>query len=193
MVADFLRKREQALEKKFFLEVDQQLLADLRRKLQEEHDQEALGKALGFQDAELLDHLVKSGIRLDNLTALHLIPLVQVAWSHGHRIPLEQGQAILAALDQQGYAPQSATAQLLSSWLQQKPKSDLFALWSEYIHALHQHLPAHYFLQFKAETLRRSRTVAEAAGGFLGIGKISKEEQQVLDEIESAFAVSEEA
>ena len=35
--------------------------------------------------------------------------------------------------------------------------------------------------------LDRARGVAEAAGGFLGIGKVSAHEQKVLDELASAF------
>ena len=40
---------------------------------------------------------------------------------------------------------------------------------------------------FKGRVLDRARGVAEAAGGFLGIGKVSPPEQKVLDELASAF------
>ena len=40
---------------------------------------------------------------------------------------------------------------------------------------------------FKGRVLDRARGVAEAAGGFLGIGKVSAREQKVLDELASAF------
>jgi hypothetical protein len=35
--------------------------------------------------------------------------------------------------------------------------------------------------------MKRARKVAEAAGGFLGIGSVSAEEKAVLNELEQAF------
>ena len=41
---------------------------------------------------------------------------------------------------------------------------------------------------FKAEFLGRARSIAEAAGGFLGLGKkVSTPEQSVLDELDRAI------
>jgi hypothetical protein len=36
--------------------------------------------------------------------------------------------------------------------------------------------------------IARARGVAEAAGGFLGLGRISDAEQAILDELTEAFA-----
>jgi hypothetical protein len=38
------------------------------------------------------------------------------------------------------------------------------------------------------ELLRRARSVAEASGGILGIGKISASEEKVLADIEATFS-----
>jgi hypothetical protein len=40
---------------------------------------------------------------------------------------------------------------------------------------------------FRSEILARTRAVASATGGFLGLGKISRVEQKVLDELFAAF------
>ena len=41
----------------------------------------------------------------------------------------------------------------------------------------------------KRDLLGRARSVAEAAGGFLGFGsKVSQSEQAILDELEQAFS-----
>ena len=42
--------------------------------------------------------------------------------------------------------------------------------------------------KLKQELLGRARTVAESAGGFLGIGKISSEEEDKLEELARAFS-----
>ena len=44
-------------------------------------------------------------------------------------------------------------------------------------------------MRLKENLVGRARTVAEAAGGFLGIGAISTEEESVLGELEGAFPV----
>ena len=55
--------------------------------------------------------------------------------------------------------------------------------------ALSAHLDQSSRGALKNELLGRARTVAEAAGGFLGLGnKISAEEARVLDELAAAFS-----
>ena len=40
----------------------------------------------------------------------------------------------------------------------------------------------------RAELVERARHVAEAAGGFLGLGSVSEAEKQVIAELEKPFA-----
>jgi hypothetical protein len=42
--------------------------------------------------------------------------------------------------------------------------------------------------QLKSSSLGRARAVAEAAGGFLGLGSISAAEKKMLDQLERAFS-----
>jgi hypothetical protein len=63
-----------------------------------------------------------------------------------------------------------------------------FDSWSSYVKGLCERLDEAGRSALKTEILGRAEAVAEAAGGFLGLGsKISKEEQEALDRLERAF------
>jgi hypothetical protein len=65
----------------------------------------------------------------------------------------------------------------------------LLAAWKAYVAGLSRTLDVHAKQALKQDLLGRARVVAEAAGGFLGLGKrISSAEQAVLTELEQAFA-----
>ena len=51
---------------------------------------EQLASATGFQDPELIDHLVDRGFEPTTLTALALVPMVFVAWADGTVTPSER-------------------------------------------------------------------------------------------------------
>ena len=60
--------------------------------------------------------------------------------------------------------------------------------WREYVGALAESLDRAALDALKNDVMGRARGVAEAAGGFLGLGnKVSSEEQAVLDELAKAF------
>jgi hypothetical protein len=62
------------------------------------------------------------------------------------------------------------------------------ATWREYVSALSATLTDDARQALKSELLGRARTVAEAAGGFMGMGqKVSAAEAAVLGELEQAF------
>jgi hypothetical protein len=75
-----------------------------------------------------------------------------------------------------------------SVWLKQKPGPELMEAWEHYIQALCQQLSRKECQSLKEEVLTDARTIANAAGGFLGFGTLSPEEQSVLNQLEAAFA-----
>ena len=121
------------------------------------------------------------------MAAFGIVPLVEVAWADGS-IQAKERDAILAAAKESGIEPGSANYQLLDSWLQHKPGDELMDVWKAYAHALHESLSADVADALKQRMIARTRAVAEAAGGFLGLGAISKSEKAILDELEQAFA-----
>jgi hypothetical protein len=147
----------------------------------------ALAAASRITDDVLLDQLVAFGISADTLTALSLVPLVEVAWADG-RVEDAERQAILAAARAAGLQEESAGHKLLDSCLSERPRTGLRKMWKQYITSICTTLPAEQRDALKTELLQQGRRVAEAAGGFMGLGsRVSSKEEALLAEIAAAF------
>lgn len=183
---DFLSDRRKALEEQFFAKQNQQLLEDLRRKSEAKEQRQALSSASGITNEELLDKLITAGVHAETLAALSLIPLVAVAWADG-KIQDEEREATLKAAEQSGLRPSDDAYTLLAGWLDNPPGDGLLESWKSYTRELHSSMEPAMSAILKKELLGRAEGIAESAGGFLGLGSISAEERQVLQELESVF------
>ncbi len=184
-----LAERRQALEEEFFRRREQALIEKLREQEQRRQLREALAEASGIQDAATLDRLIDAGIQPRTLAPLALVPLVEVAWADGS-IAAREREAIVRAAEAAGLHKGSAGYGLLESWLEEKPEPKLRQLWEEYVRALSQSLDPQARQRLRDEVMGRARAVAEAAGGFLGLGpKVSAAEEAVLRELAQAFDV----
>ena len=113
---------------------------------------------------------------------------MEVAWADGS-VDDNERDAILAAAEAAGLARESASGRLLDGWLTQRPDREVLSAWKEYVEALCATLTDDGKNALKRDLVGRARSVAEAAGGFLGLGsKVSKSEQDMLDELERAFS-----
>jgi hypothetical protein len=188
MSEEFLGDRRKALEEEFFAKHNRQLLQQLRQTTAAGRQKEALAAATGITDAAVLEQLAALDLSSETLAALSLVPLVEVAWADGSLDAKEQS-ALLAAAEQTGLSKNSASYQLLEEWLREQPSPKLLETWKAYVAILSSTLNDQAKQALKQDLLGRARLVAEAAGGFLGLGKrISSAEQTVLTELEQAFA-----
>jgi hypothetical protein len=87
-----------------------------------------------------------------------------------------------------GIAPGSPGYALLETWTKQPPPAELMESWRAYIPALVGELSAEQRAALEEQILGRAHAVAKAAGGFLGLAAVSKEEEAMLTELERAFA-----
>jgi hypothetical protein len=187
MSEEFLGDRRKALEEEFFAKQNQQLLRQLRETTAVRTQKEALAAALGITDDAVIEQLIALDLSSETLAALSLVPLVEVAWADG-RLDTKEQSALLAAAEQTGLSKGSASYQLLDGWLKERPSPELLTAWKAYVATLSRALNVQDKEALKQDLLRRARAVAEAAGGFLGLGKkISSAEQAVLTELEQAF------
>jgi len=111
-----------------------------------------------------------------------------VAWAD-HAVHDDEHAAVLRAAEESGVAPGSPARQLLDEWLDERPSPALLEAWKSYVAALDGVLDAATRTALRDDLLRRARHVAEAAGGFLGMKKVSAGEQKMLDALEQAFSV----
>lgn len=186
MSADGLHDRGKALEDRFFQQQDQKLLEKLQQDLSHRESREALKAVSGIDDQKVLDSLLDNDINANTFAAISLIPLIAVAWADKK---MEEGEkkALMKAAQDSGIAESSPSFMLLESWTYEKPDDDLFETWKEYIRELKGHLDDQSLANIKSTVVGRAKEVAESAGGFLGLSKVSFAETAIIKECERAF------
>ena len=171
-----------------FHEQDQQLRKAFRERMEKMGRREQLTEVSGIRDEALLDRLIELGITPESLAALELVPLAFVAWADGG-IQAEERDVIIALAKAAGIKPQDGRYPLLEHWLKRRPGIEMLEAWKDYVLELRRQLDGKETEELRHEFLDRAKSVARAAGGFLGFGdKISSAERSMLAELEQAFA-----
>ncbi len=187
MTKDFLEDRRHALEEAFFAKHDEALLRKLREADTTASRRQAVAAASGITDDAVLDRLVSLGIGSETVAALSMVPLVMVAWADGG-IDERERTAILAGAADAGIDKDSPGYKVLGQWLRQPPPPSLLTAWTAYIEAVSDGLDPAARQALRDDLLSRARRVAEAAGGFLGVGhKMSPAEGTALKRLEPAL------
>ena len=183
----FLHKRGKALENEFFRRQGESHRLRLREKEELGERRDALKQIAVVTDDATIDRILDLGINAETWAAVSLVPLVEVAWANG-QVEEQERRSILAAAEANGVSPGSASFEILDKWLAHRPDGRLMEAWTAYITELGSDLSPSEKHALRDELVARARHVAEAAGGFLGLGnKVSTEERVVLDAIEKAF------
>jgi hypothetical protein len=188
MVFRSLNQRGRALEAIFFRAQSASLQASQKELEAMEQTEKKIGEISRIKNPEVLRKLVELKIAPDLLATLALVPLVEVAWAD-FEVQEKEREAILAAAGKSGFAKGSCDYTLLEQWLQKRPPAKLLDAWIQYVRGLCEVLSDPEREAMKVTLLGHAREVAEAAGGFLGLGnKVSDGEQAILDKMEKAFA-----
>ncbi|NIR27920.1 MAG: hypothetical protein GWN84_01005 [Gammaproteobacteria bacterium] len=188
MSEEILGERRKGLEEEFFARQNAKLRQELHEKAQLMERKQALSAASGITDEAVLEHLLALDVSAETVAAFSLVPLVAVAWADGEMDPREREAVLAATRDATGCAPDSEVYRLVEGWLEREPGPALMRAWKAYTAAMVETLGAEARGSLKAQILGRARRVAEAAGGFMGLGgKTSKSEEAVLSDIERAF------
>lgn len=184
---DIFTERRRALEEGFFRQYNQALLDRMRAEVEREHAIAALGEQTGVTDPRVLGELLDQGLSVATLAAAWLAPIVAVAWADG-RLEGPERELILKDATEAGLVEGTAGRVLLESWLVAPPEEDLFRAWEDYVRELVPRLGPEAREVMERRTLERARAVAEATGGYFGLGdRISREEHAVIARIEAAF------
>ncbi len=183
LLADISR----ALDENFYREQDFALLEYLRSQDDEDNRRAQIAEIAQIDDVTALDSLIQVGVTAESFIALSLYPLVRVAWADGE-ISERERDAVLRAAADEGISVDTANYRLLQAWLEECPGPALQMAWQNYARALARVLDATNLETVRNSTLKRARQVADAAGGFLGLGNpISKNEDLVLLDLAHAF------
>jgi hypothetical protein len=180
-----LRKAGLALEESFFARENARLLKQLKEKAAIAERRAALKEAMNLDNEKVIDALMTFDVEPATVAAFSIVPLVAVAWADGE-IQAKERAAILKAAEERGIAIGTPNHELLESWLDRKPGPALIETWKAYAVEIGLSLDPGLATDLRERMVGRARAIAEAAGGFLGIGAISKAEQAVIDDLESA-------
>ncbi len=175
------------LEEAFFRKRDAELIAEMRRREMAETRKKALAEVSGISDEVVLEQLIANDIHAESLAAFSLVPIIEVAWSDGEIQPAER-EVLLKAIGEAGIPRDGIAYRLMQQWLERRPGPELLKLWEDYTRALMQDLSQESGESLKRTVLGHARAVAEAAGGFLGFGRISVREGKMLAALERAFS-----
>lgn len=174
------------LEAAFFSKRDAELIAEMRRREQQQTQKKALAEISGIKDDSVLEQLVAHEIHGEALAAFSLIPILEVAWADG-QVQSAERDVLLRAFEEAGSPKEGVVYKMLADWLTKPPEPKLMKLWKDYTRALLQELSPEAGRSIKETVLTHARAVAEVAGGFLGFGRISAKESAVIDDLEATF------
>ncbi len=183
---DIIHQRGAALESQFFAAVDAKLMADLQAELKKSDDAQGLAKLSGIDDPAVLEALVRAGVSPSSFPALRLFPLVAVAWADG-MLEKSERETVLAAANKHCVGAESPSGGILAMWLDKEPSSELFAAWEAFAKSLVTKLSASDAQVVRESIIKEVVDVAQASGGLLGWGAISKGESEIVKRIERAL------
>ena len=180
------QKLGKSMEELFFFEKEQSLIEARKELAKMQETKENLAKVSGITNEAVLEKLIALEIRPETLATLFVVPLVEVAWADGE-MQDEERDKLFKLAEKSGLKTGSINPKMVTSWLKQKPDPALMEAWVHYIQALCGRLSDAERRALKKDVMADARAIASAAGGFLGFGKLSPAEQDVLNKLEAAF------
>lgn len=179
---DAMHDRGRALEEEYFRRKDRELIEKIRQKAVAEDAQRALGALTGLTDPEVLRELQSLGFTPDTIALLPLMPVLQVAWAEGGVTAVER-HLIEKLANARGITPGSGADAQLMDWLANKPSDAVFSGASRLIHALLES-GSSLMSDLTADGLvDYCEQVASVSGGIFGLGRVSREERDLLASI----------
>lgn len=179
--------RGRSLEEQFFRKEQAKQVEAMRAKKERAEAIAALSTATGVRDATALDNLVELGVDAASLTAFSLAPLAHVAWADGTMDDKERSAILKAAADL-GIAEGSSASSFLQDLLAAPPAGALMDTWERFVESLREETTPETFAALAGKVVGQTRQVAEAAGGILGIGSVSRAEAEAIARVEAALA-----
>ena len=180
---DIFARRKAGLEEEYFRRKERELLEQIRRRAALQAEREELAEATGIADEEILATLREMGYTRETVGLLHLVPLVQVAWASGSVTPRER-ELVLRLSEWRGVRKDSPAWEQLNTWLDDRPSDDFFLKTLRIIRCLLDFQTVKEQVTGRTDLISFCIRIANASGGFLGVGsKISEGEQVALDQI----------
>jgi hypothetical protein len=174
------------LEEEYFRKQDRELIEKMRKAAAADEARRALGAQTGIHDPALLREIEQLGFTADTVSLLPLVPILQVAWAEGGVSP-EERRLIVDLARTRGIASTSAANHQLADWLSNKPSQEMFSRAGRLIAALLEAHAGEAGALTVDDLVKYSESVAAASGGIFGLHKVSSDEREALQEIQTAL------
>ena len=186
--SDAFESRRDAFESEYFHNKDVQLVEKLKGVFNRKLDREALRKATGISNDEVIDRLLAVNAKGELLLAFRLYPLVEMAWADGVA-DQKECDAVIAAAMKMGVGPNSEALSALKAWLKRGPAPDGRVAWYAFAAELRKTLNPQELEKFRQDLIEGAKAVAKASGGIMGVMfEISATEHAVLNKISEALS-----
>ena len=112
-------------EEEYFHRLDCQLIDEMRERAAAKQERRRMAETSQIEDPRVLEALEKLGYTHTTVILLHLVPLVELAWTDGSVSPAER-KGILAAAAARGLREETSAGRQLAAWLENCPSPAFF-------------------------------------------------------------------
>lgn len=187
--SNILSDLRKAKEEEYFHKKEQELIAKMRHRALKEQESQLLSEFFYVEDAEILNNLQELGYSRDTIFLLFLVPVIQVAWIDG-AVTEKEREAIIEIARQRGMESDSPSESMLHDWLNNRPSEEFFDRTLSLIRNILETRPK-VVRNIRGQTLAHyCNAVASASGGFLGFGKISAAQKELINRIAKNLEVN---
>jgi hypothetical protein len=182
---DVFAERGRSLEEEYFRKKDRELIEKMKKAAAGEQSRREMGERTGLTDPEMLRDLEELGFTPDTVSLLPLVPVLQVAWAEGGVTNVER-KMLNDLARARGIGAGSAADRQLQDWMANQPDEAVFARAGRLIRAMLDAGQGQEQGRLTADDLvKYCEDIASVSGGFLGLGRISTEEREILASIAS--------
>ena len=178
--------RKRASEEDYFRKQDQELIEKMRRAAAASRAQSEMSAKTGLKDPALIAELGALGFTPETISLLPLVPIIQIAWAEGGVSPEERTLLVTLARGR-GIAEGSAADRQLTDWMAHRPPPTVFASATRLIRAMIDTGAPEGGAMSSDDLIKYAESMAAVSGGFLGLGKISREERETLAKLAAAL------
>lgn len=180
---DKFAQREHWLEEEYFGKKNQELIEKLRERQAREADRRKMAEVIGVDDQEVLEALQDLGYTSETVPLLHIVPLVEVAWTEGGVADRER-RMIFEIAEARGVRPGGVAHEMLWRWMDNKPSERFFENSLRAIRVVLGFLPEEQRRARRGDLIAYCNQIATAvSSGILGPGRVLEEERALISHI----------
>lgn len=171
-----------AKEEEYFHKKEKELIEKMRQRALKEQERQELSEFFFVEDAEMLDDLQQLGYSRDTIFLLFLVPVIHVGWIDG-QVTEQEREAILEIARQRGMEEGAPAEAMLLDWLNKRPSDEFFEKTLRLIRNILETRPPVVHNIREQSLAHYCNLVASASGGFMGFGKVSAAQKELINKI----------